>query len=80
MNYFFQKIISKKQPRQALASSFTAFCQHQLLLISIIIDSGVIDHFFINKNLIINYKKYQYMFETGSGKKFTVHDYGKVIL
>ena len=47
---------------------------------SLIIDLTVTDHFSTNKDLIINNKEYQHVFETGLGVKVTAHDYGDVIL
>ena len=80
MNCFSRKIASKDQPGQALASSSNIFYRHQLPPTSVIIDSGATDHFFANKDLITNYRKYQHLFKTGSGDKVTAQGYGEVIL
>lgn len=77
MNYFFRKIASKEQPQQVLA-----FCSHhqQSSNTLVIIDSRAINHFFTNKDLIINYRKYQHVFKTGLGEIVTANGYGNVIL
>lgn len=46
----------------------------------IIINLGIINHFFANKNLITIYKKHQHLFEMKSRKKVTAQNYRKVIL
>ena len=50
------------------------------MTISVIINSGAIDYFFTNKDLITNYKKHQHVFKTSSEEKIIVRGYGDVIL
>ena len=65
---------------QVLASSSIAFCSYQLPITSIIIELKATDHFFTNKNLMTNYKKYQQIFELSLGKKIIARSYREVIL
>ena len=39
----------------------------------VILDSGVIDHFFTNYKYISNYKKFYHKFQTDSGKILPAH-------
>ena len=80
MNCFSQKGALKQQLKQALASFSITFCQQQPLITLVIINFVATNHFFANRDLIINFRKYQHVFKAGLGKQIIAYSYGNVIL
>ena len=68
----------KTKVGQVLASCLVTSRSQNFPVTSVIIDSGAIDHFFCNRDLITTYTKYEHEFQTGTGEKIAAHDYGNV--